>query len=220
MSLRCSKGALRAICPPSSCGVHQPLCPCQAKRSTRCGTMRCCIQDFTLSCVKAWWAGLCTTIRVPCQERGYGPTPTLTPSSRAWPELGWAPVWPKGSTGRRARSLHCLQPISFWESRAVLLFLGQKPPVRASWSLFKFAPSSYGASASQHRSDQKQAKPLGSVDRFRWLNHATGLYEEMWAPVRAWFLTLMLPLPARTVPLRMVDSGETDTELNRTSQFR
>lgn len=48
-------------------------------------------------------------------------------------------------------------------------------------------------------------------DVVKWRNPKTGLMEDVWSPIRAWFLMLKLILPARTFQLRMVESGEGDS---------
>lgn len=45
-----------------------------------------------------------------------------------------------------------------------------------------------------------------------WFNHETGRWEKIWNPVRASALLLKLHLPLRTVQVRMLDSGEADSE--------
>ena len=45
-----------------------------------------------------------------------------------------------------------------------------------------------------------------------WFNHETGRWEKIWNPVRVSALLLKLHLPLRNVQVRMLDSGETDSE--------
>ena len=45
-----------------------------------------------------------------------------------------------------------------------------------------------------------------------WFNHETGHWEKIWSPVRVSALLLKLYLPLRTIQVRMLDSGEADSE--------
>ena len=45
-----------------------------------------------------------------------------------------------------------------------------------------------------------------------WFNHETGQWEKIWSPLRASALLLKLYLPLRTIQVRMLDSGEADSE--------
>ncbi len=57
------------------------------------------------------------------------------------------------------------------------------------------------------------AKEAGRVkDIFRWCNPESGEFESVWSPVRAYAILLKLLLPARTYQVRMLDSGEGDTQ--------
>lgn len=50
-------------------------------------------------------------------------------------------------------------------------------------------------------------------DYFMWHNAATGGFEKTWSPVRAMALLFKLHLPLRTFQVRMLDSGEGDSEV-------
>lgn len=50
------------------------------------------------------------------------------------------------------------------------------------------------------------------ADYFAWKNPETGLFEKMWSPVRTYAMLVKLHLPLRTFQVRMLDSGEADTE--------
>lgn len=52
-----------------------------------------------------------------------------------------------------------------------------------------------------------------SSDYFMWHNPATGKFEKTWSPVRAIALLFKLHLPLRTFQVRMLDSGEGDSEV-------
>lgn len=53
---------------------------------------------------------------------------------------------------------------------------------------------------------------VGKVgDTFRWRDPATGRFEAIWSPVRAYALLAKLLLPVRTHQVRHLDSGEGDT---------
>lgn len=55
-------------------------------------------------------------------------------------------------------------------------------------------------------------------DMFKWRNPDTGLFEDVWSPVRAIALLVKLLLPSRTFQIRMLDSGEADSyEFNSNS---
>ncbi|WP_429349598.1 VPA1269 family protein [Paraburkholderia sp. Clong3] len=49
-------------------------------------------------------------------------------------------------------------------------------------------------------------------DYFMWKNPVTGEFSKQWNPVRAYAILVKLMLPLRTYQVRMVDSGEADTE--------
>jgi len=49
-------------------------------------------------------------------------------------------------------------------------------------------------------------------DMTKWVNPDTRVAEEVWSPVRATALLVKLLLPSRTMQVRMLDSGEADTE--------
>ena len=48
------------------------------------------------------------------------------------------------------------------------------------------------------------------TDRFRWLNPDSGVWEDIWSPVRAYVILLKLIIPLRTFQVRMLNSGEGD----------
>ncbi len=49
-------------------------------------------------------------------------------------------------------------------------------------------------------------------DYFMWKNPITGEFSKQWNPVRAYAILVKLMLPLRTYQVRMLDSGEADTE--------
>jgi hypothetical protein len=55
-------------------------------------------------------------------------------------------------------------------------------------------------------------------DMCQWLNPDTMTEEEVWSPVRAIAILIKLFLPSRTYQIRMLDSGEADTEVYRPEQ--
>ena len=58
-----------------------------------------------------------------------------------------------------------------------------------------------------------------SSDWFSWFNRGTGEWERIWSPVRASALLLKLHLPLRTFQVRMLDSGEADSERFQNGQW-
>lgn len=66
--------------------------------------------------------------------------------------------------------------------------------------------------------DYAWPKSLSKDDQFKWRNPATQKLENRWSPIRTWFLILKLLLPSRTFQLRMLDSGESDTETYHPNQ--
>lgn len=55
-------------------------------------------------------------------------------------------------------------------------------------------------------------KTTRSADWFKWRNPESGKLEKIWSPVCAYAILIKLLLPMRTFQLRMLDSGEADTE--------
>lgn len=55
-------------------------------------------------------------------------------------------------------------------------------------------------------------------DYVEWLNPETGVIENVWSPVRAFFYLLRLHLPLRGMQVRLLDSGEGDPEVFRPDQ--
>lgn len=55
-------------------------------------------------------------------------------------------------------------------------------------------------------------KTFKNADWLNWKNPETGKTERIWCPVRCYALLAKLLLPARTFQVRMLDSGEADTE--------
>lgn len=55
-------------------------------------------------------------------------------------------------------------------------------------------------------------KDQASPDWIKWKNPETNEIEDVWSPVRCYVLLLKLLLPARTYQLRVLDSGEADSE--------
>jgi hypothetical protein len=58
----------------------------------------------------------------------------------------------------------------------------------------------------------------GRGDWFIWIDPATGEAREEWSPVRTVAILIKLLLPARTYQVRVLDSGEGDSEVYRPSQ--
>lgn len=55
-------------------------------------------------------------------------------------------------------------------------------------------------------------KDQSGTDWIKWKNPETNAIEEVWCPARCYVLLLKLLLPARTYQLRVLDSGEADSE--------
>ncbi len=65
---------------------------------------------------------------------------------------------------------------------------------------------------------REAGRQLLSSDYIRWTDPETGTVEEVWSPVRAAAILLKLILPSRTFQIRMLDSGEGDTQVYRPEQ--
>ena len=62
---------------------------------------------------------------------------------------------------------------------------------------------------------KEAGRQIMSSDYIKWRNPETGHVEEVWSPVRTAAILLKLILPSRTFQIRMLDSGEGDTNVYR-----